>query len=44
MELQAIRYAAMVSSMTLDQVIAAYARNDVGRYRTWRLLVECGGY
>ena len=27
MELQAIRYAAMVSSMTLDQAIAAYARN-----------------
>ena len=26
MELQAIRYAAMVSSMTLDQAIAAYAR------------------
>ena len=26
MELQAIRYAAMVSSMTLDQTIAAYAR------------------
>lgn len=26
MELQAIRYAAMVSSMSLDQVIAAYAR------------------
>jgi len=27
MELQAIRYAAMVSSMTLDQAIVAYARN-----------------
>ena len=27
MELQAIRYAAMVSSMTLDQTIAAYARS-----------------
>lgn len=27
MELQAIRYAAMVSSMTLDQAIAAYCRN-----------------
>jgi hypothetical protein len=27
MELQAIRYAAMVSSMTLDQAIAAYARS-----------------
>jgi Domain of unknown function (DUF4268)/Endonuclease NucS len=27
MELQAIRYAAMLSSMTLDQAIAAYARN-----------------
>lgn len=31
MELQAIRYAAMVSSMTLDQAIAAYARNLGGQ-------------
>jgi hypothetical protein len=30
MELQAIRYAALVSSMTLDQAIAAYARNTGG--------------
>lgn len=30
MELQAIRYAAMVSSMTLDQVIKAYARTCGG--------------
>ena len=30
MEMQAIRYAAMVSSMTLDQAIAAYAR-DLGK-------------
>ena len=30
MELQAIRYAAMVSSMTLDQVIQAYARTRGG--------------
>ena len=30
MELQAIRYAAMVSSMTLDQVIQAYARTCAG--------------
>src|SRR5688572_23977464 len=30
MELQAIRYAAMVSSMTLDQVIAAYAKTQSG--------------
>jgi hypothetical protein len=30
MELQAIRYAAMVSSMTLDQVIQAYARTQGG--------------
>jgi hypothetical protein len=30
MELQAIRYAAMVSSMTLDQVIHAYATNNTG--------------
>lgn len=30
MELQAIRYAAMVSSMTLDQTIAAYARSLSG--------------
>jgi RecB family endonuclease NucS len=31
MELQAIRYAAMVSSMTLDQAIAAYARSMAGQ-------------
>jgi hypothetical protein len=31
MELQAIRYAAMVSSMTLDQAIAAYAKNLGGQ-------------
>lgn len=30
MELQAIRYAAMVSAMTLDQVIQAYARSHGG--------------
>jgi hypothetical protein len=30
MELQAIRYAAMVSAMTLDQVIQAYARSQGG--------------
>jgi len=30
MELQAIRYAAMVSSMTLEQVISAYARASSG--------------
>ena len=28
MELQAVRYAAMVSNMTLDQAIAAYSRNS----------------
>jgi hypothetical protein len=31
MDLQAIRYAAMVSSMTLDQAIAAYARSMAGQ-------------
>ncbi len=32
MELQAIRYAAMVSSMTLDQAIAAYAKTCGGEH------------
>jgi Domain of unknown function (DUF4268) len=34
MELQAIRYAAMVSSMTLDQVIHAYAKMQGGSHDT----------
>jgi hypothetical protein len=36
MELQAIRYASMVSSMTLDQVILAYARTQGGDLETAR--------
>ena len=42
MELQAIRYAAMVSSMTLDQTIAAYARSlrqEIFR-RFWAQFIE----
>lgn len=36
MELQAIRYAAMVSSMTLDQVIQAYAQTQGGELEVAR--------
>lgn len=39
MELQAVRYAAMVSSMTLEQVINAYARTCGGDEDTARLEV-----
>lgn len=39
MELQAIRYAAMVSSMTLDQAIAAYVRASGGEEEAARLEV-----
>lgn len=48
MELQAVRYAAMVSRMTLEQVVAAYARAhgveiDVARNEVTVFLQEIGG-
>jgi len=48
MELQAVRYAAMVSSMTLDQVVHTFARtagidHDVARTRVHGHLASSGG-